>query len=61
MSNYLLNATARAATEVSVAVKTVSDFWRSFHQDNVKRKRDPYMPALRSKGEKAPNRRNRIK
>lgn len=31
----------------------------SFHRENEKRKLDPFTPALRSKGEKARNRRKR--
>jgi hypothetical protein len=45
--------------QAKVAADTVSEFWTSFHRDNEKRKRDPFTPALRSKGEKARNRRKR--
>jgi hypothetical protein len=49
----------RVIKETLVAANTVSEFWKSFHRDNEKRKRDPFTPALRSKGEKARNRNKR--
>lgn len=58
-SHTLMHAAVQATRQVSVAINTVSDFWKSFHQDNLKRQRDPFMPAFRSKGEKARNRRKR--
>lgn len=45
--------------QTHVAANTLSEFWKSFHRDNEKRKRDPFTPALRSKGEKARNRNKR--
>jgi hypothetical protein len=45
--------------QAKVAADTVSSFWTSFYRDNEKRKRDPFTPALRSKGEKARNRSKR--
>lgn len=59
--NVYSSVTARAVSEVSIGIRAVAGFWKSFHQDNQKRKRDPFSPALRSKGEKARNRRNRAK
>jgi hypothetical protein len=57
--NFSNSVTIRAVAEASFAINTVSDFRKSFHRDNEKRKRDPFMPALRSKGEKARNRSKR--
>ncbi|MCY1308093.1 hypothetical protein D9M68_912470 [compost metagenome] len=59
MSFISLSAMCRAVSDVAIGMKTVSDFSKSFHRDNEKRKRDPFMPALRSKGEKARNRSKR--
>lgn len=61
MSFISHSAVIRAVSEVSVAMETVSGFWKKFHIDNQKRKRDPFTPAMRSKGEKARNRHKRIK
>lgn len=61
MSYISLSAIGRAVMDVSVGMKTVSDFYKSFHRDNEKRKRDPFTPALRSKGEKSRNRSKRAK
>jgi hypothetical protein len=59
MSYYPGNEyTSVVVTAVSSAAK-ISDFWKSFYRDNEKRKLDPFTPALRSKGEKARNRRKR--
>ena len=59
MSYYPNNdATRIVVTAVSAAGK-IADFWKSFQLDNEKRKRDPFTPALRSKGEKARNRSKR--
>lgn len=38
----------------------VADLWKSFFMDNQKRKKDPFSPAIRSKGEKARNSRRRL-
>jgi len=61
MSFISHSAVIRAVSEVSVAIETVSGFWKKFHMENQKRKLDPFTPALRSKGEKAHNRQKRIK
>lgn len=49
----------RIVRGISVAASTISSFRKSFYRDNEKRKRDPFTPALRSKGEKARNRSKR--
>lgn len=59
MSFITISSINRAASEVATGIKVVSDFWKSCHLDYQKRKGDPFSPALRSKGEKARNRRNR--
>jgi hypothetical protein len=61
MSFISHSAVIRGVSEVSVAIATVSGFWKKFHMDNQKRKLDPFTPAMRSKGEKARNRQKRIK
>ncbi len=59
--SYIGSSVLSAVSDVSVAQETVSSFWKSFHRDNEKRKRDPFTPAFRSKGEKARNRHKRFK
>jgi len=58
--SFISHAGIRVVSEVSVAMKTVSSFWKKFQMDSQKRKHDPFTPATRSKGEKARNRHKRI-
>lgn len=49
----------RLIATAAKAAHGVTGLLRSFHRENAKRQRDPHTPAIRSKGEKARNRRNR--
>lgn len=60
MMNLFKLTSARGSAPGCVSVRSISGLMKSFLQGNEKRKRDPHTPALRSKGEKARNRHNRL-
>lgn len=58
LESWFIGALAEASS-ARHGLKLLGEAERDFEKDNQSRKKDPFKPAMRGKGEKARNRRNR--